>query len=310
MSTDARKPLPPVPPLKLYAAFSGGAIDLLDTDPEIMGRSMERIPLLYEGDITPDRPGNTAGKWDGVARLLAWDLMATRESVRRLVPDVNYAGWIVLNFETFEKSMNPATLAVMSHIVSCVQVERPRAKVAWYGHPRRFFYQHLSDDKTGEIERYIEVFTQMDWLGALAPHQYPVGEVVASKATQLVVPKSITADDATRAIRTQASLVDTLANREFVNTKVKQAVKVKRPVVWFLTPLKQAKSTNPETGEEKVDSTAGCYEPAQFAWWVDTMRAAGITDFAIWMHATPGEEDQVERVRRAMVDVVFPAFGV
>jgi len=281
-------------PLKLYAAFSGGALDLLDTDPDIMGRSLERIPLLYEGDITPDRPGDGGGKWDGVSRLLAWDWGTTVESVRRVVPDPDYAGWIVVNFETFEQSLNPTTLAAMKDIVATISNERPRAKVGWYGHPRRFFWQHLTNDKTGEIDRYMEQFATMSWLDALAPHQYPVGEVVASRDSQRKTPKSVLAEDATLAIKRQANLVEIMAG-VWEEGKFKR----RRPVVWFVTPMKQ----------EGDDSTAGCWDAAQFDWWIKSMRAAGVTDLAIWMHCTPGRADQKERVRKAL-EMVFEVCGV
>jgi hypothetical protein len=276
-------------PLKLHAAFSGAAAELLDSDVDVMGRGLEPVVMLYEGDITPDRVGSAGGKFDGTARLLSWDWMTLVHNVRRMVPDVNYAGWICVNVETVEESLNPTTLAAMKDIIATICNERPRAKVGWYGHPRRFIWPHLNGDKGGNVDRYCELFQTMGWLEALTPHHYPVGELVQTRGELLKERHTYLQEDMALAITRQVSLVNLLANDR----------KNGRPVLWFVTPFVC------RPGDPEGDYTCNRLSKESFAAWVKMLREAGVDNMAIWMHATPGEAEQLERVRKALVEVVF-----
>lgn len=296
MTTQAK----PLPPIKLYAAFSGGAIDLLDTDPEIMGRSMERIVMLSEPDLSPD-PSLV-----GVARLLAWDETAVLASVTDKIPDTNYAGKIVVNFETFERGLNPLTIDTMGRLMARIARHRPFAQLGWYGHPRRFYWPWLAQDISADVDGYSLAWMKMsngrlgEAMTLLAPHQYPVGELVKTRVEQLESKGLYLAEQARLAIGSQTRWVHELARQEA------------KPVVWFVTPMKQGNKTwrNPKTGEMEDDYTHGYYSREQFTWWVSLMLESGVTDFGVWMHARPDAADQIERVRTALVEVVFPAFGV
>lgn len=279
------------PPLKLHAAFSGGAAELLQSDVDVMGRGLEPVVLLYEGDLSPD----TTQK--GAARVLAWDIVHARASVAAKIPDPAYAGKVVVNFETFERSLNPSTLAAMGAILALIRELRPAAKIGWYGHPRRFLWQWEKEATVGEIESYGTAWlAMMDGLlgqsmNLLAPHNYPIGELVETRAELLKGKYRYLREDMERLIVRQTRWVDALPHG-------------KREVLWFVTPFVC------RPGDPPSDYTCNLVSAATFRRWVEAMRDGGAENVAVWMHTTPGDEGQLERVRKALVEVVFEGLGV
>lgn len=291
MTTQQAKKLPS---LKLHAAFSGAAAELLNSDVDVMGRGLEPVVLLYEGDLSPDPTQHGAG------RVLAWDIVHTRESVWEKIPDPEYAGKVVVNFETIERSLNPSTLAAMGDLLALISEMRPKAKIGWYGHPRRFLWQWEKEGWVGEVDSYAKAWMAMmndadgllgESMSLLAPHNYPLGELVETRSEMLKGKYRYLREDMERFIVRQTRWVDALPRG-------------KREVLWFVTPFVA------RTGDPAGDYTCNLVSAKTFGAWVKAMREGGAENIAIWMHAVPGEEGQLERVRKALVEVVFEGLGV
>lgn len=281
----------PRKPLKLHAAFSGGALELLANDVDVMGRGLEPIVMLYEGDLSPDASQKGAG------RVLAWDIVEVRKSVAAKIPDPAYAGKVVVNFETFERSLNPMTITAMGTLMALLAELRPAAKIGWYGHPRRFLWQWDKEANVGEIESYGTAWmAMMDGLlgqsmSLLAPHNYPIGDLVETRAEMLKGKHLYLAEDVERLITRHTRWVDALPRG-------------KREVVWFITPFVH----RPDDPDE--DYTCNLVSAGTFARWVKAMQEGGAESVGIWLHTTPGDVPQFERARDAFLNVVCPALGI
>lgn len=293
--------MPPTLP-RLYAAFSGAALELLDTDVDVMGRNLERVVMLYEGDISPD------DTISGPMRIIGWDRPTLLRNIERVMPSREFAGTVIVNFEVFERSLNPLTLGAIGDVLDTIKTARPKCRTGWYGHPRRFLWEWQADDMAGPIAAYERVFMEwwreraMNARDVLAPHMYPIGAVVPRSEVwrwrSPASPKRYAMEDVAVLMRHQVEWVKGLQHA--FNTFSRP----KPPALWFYTPLIA------EGGPDPKSWAAGHYDAEQTRLWLGMMRDAGIEDIAIWLHANPGKPEELEVCRRALVECVFAGLGV